>query len=104
MRNNLEWKFFKWREIEEAIEHAKIGIAIHDTGFSFRRWKLTAHIFAPNTERLKEAILDMGGKTKWIQYPGIPGQEHWDAFGAPLNTGLTFVTNKENIEWIERTE
>ena len=99
-----EWKFFKFREIEEALLHAKNGgIAIHDTGFSFRHWKLTAHIFAQNTEDLKRAIIRMGGRTKWIQYPGNPKREHWDAFGKPLENGLSYVTNKENIEWCERS-
>lgn len=97
----LEWKFFKFLELEEAIEFAKTGIAVHDTGFPFRHWKLTAHIFAPNNEALRKAILRMGGQTKWIQYPGTH-KEHWDAFGKPLERGLSFVTNPENIKWCER--
>ena len=85
-----EWRYFSFGEIREAEAHAKAGgIAVHHTGFPFRKWRFTAHLFAQDTVALRQAIRKTGADPKWIQYPGTK-REHFDLMGGPLQAAMRF--------------
>lgn len=89
-----EWRYFSFREIREAGSHAAAGgVAVHHTGFPFRRWRFTAHLFAADTEALLAAIRKTGANPKWIQYPGTP-REHFDLMGGPLERAMALCGRK----------
>jgi hypothetical protein len=83
-----EWRYFQMMELREAYAHvATGGVAVHHTGFPFRRYRFTAHLFAPSTEQLLQAIRRTGANPKWLQYPGTKN-EHFDLMGGPLAVAM----------------
>lgn len=88
MNSSGEWRYFSMMQLREAQVHAKAGgIAVHHTGFPFRRWLFTAHLFAKDNVTLRQAIRRTGANEKWIQYPGTP-DEHFDLMGGPLERAM----------------
>ena len=83
-----EWRYFSMMELHEARAHARAGgIAVHHTGFPFRKWPFTAHLFAQDNASLVAAIRRTGANPKWIQYPGTE-DEHFDLMGGPLERAM----------------
>ncbi len=88
-----EWRFFKLREQREAILFADTGgIAVHETGRPYGKWKFTAHLFAQNEEALRDAAVSLGLKTEWFQHHAM--RIHFDIFGQPLVIALGRCNNE----------
>lgn len=78
------WRYFELMELREALAHAAAGgIAVHHTGMPFRKWPFTAHLFAPDTDALLDAVRSVGADPKWLQDAGTE-DEHYDLMGGPL--------------------
>lgn len=98
----VRWRFFRFGEIHEAEEWARNGgLAVHDTGFPFRHYKLTAHLFAASTRQLVEGVRIVGANPKWLQYPGTK-REHFDLMGVPLDRAVRLCDNGTHVSWCNR--
>lgn len=76
-------------QLRDAEAWAREGnVAVHHTGFPYRHWNFTCHLFAQDTEALRSAAASVGCNLKWIQYPGQRDREHYDIFGGPLKKAL----------------
>lgn len=84
------WKYFTMREVEEALAFADQPnqIAVHKTGFPYRQYKVTAHLWAIDETTLCAAARVCGVQLKWIQRPPKTSRLHFDVFGIPLRKAL----------------
>jgi hypothetical protein len=89
MTTRLEWRYFKFHEVEDALTWADAGgVAVHHTGFPFRRWNFTCHLWAKDEDTLREAARSIGVQLHWIQRPPKCSRLHYDIFGSPLERAL----------------
>lgn len=83
------WRHFQFHDVEAALSWADAGnIAVHHTGFPFRRWKVTAHLWAKDETALVAAARQCGVQLRWIQRPPKSSRLHFDLFGTPLVRAL----------------
>lgn len=88
----MKWKWFTFRQYKDALDWAHAGnVAVHETGFSFRQYKVTAHLFTKDTDSLYQAAKKVGCHPGWIQKRG-PGHlgftDHFDLFGRTLEKAM----------------
>lgn len=80
------WRYFTMLEMREAFAWANGGgIAVHDSGTTFRGLR-AAHLFAEDESTLVAAAEHVGVEARWIQRDSI--RVHFDLFGPPLRRAL----------------
>lgn len=91
----LAWRYFPTRDVDAALAWAdRPGhAALHHTGFPYRRWRFTCHLWACDEPTLLAAARRLTVAVKWIQRAPPSSRMHFDVFGLPLIVGLRLVDN-----------
>lgn len=91
-----EWRYFAMLELREAFAWAdEGGIAVHDSGMTFRGLR-AAHLFAEDERTLVAAAGHVGVEARWIQRESR--RVHFDLFGPPLRRALRLCENAPDGE------
>ncbi len=99
-KDEPRWLFFRFRELNEIRTWIQLGgIALQDSGSSFREWPNTVRMFATSEKHLRRAAARIDLQSHAV----VQGNwVHYELFGPSLERALAKVRNPQRIEWQPR--